>query len=191
MLSRTAWLVGVSTGLLLTVGLDSADAKERSFNGTFSGTFLGTRINLFPTGAPDQSTAGWSTAVVDSNLGKSSSQGVAEEVPTGATTACPGGVFVIDAEHGVGFGTITNTSMKDGDQTYSEIRTRTVCADTTGGFTSTDTGVIRGGTGKFAGASGTFEQSYTGFFQVYDPNADPAQGFGSFTGQFTGTLILP
>jgi hypothetical protein len=190
MFSRTAWLVGVTTGLLLTVALDSADAKERSTKGTFSGTFLGTRIDLFPTGKPDGNSADWSTAVVESNLGKASAQAVAEAVPTGPTTACPGGVFVIDAEHGVGFATTTVTFAK-GAQTYNQIRTRTVCVDTAGRFTGSDTGVTLGGTGKYTGATGTFEQSFTGFFQAFDPNADPAQGFGSFTGQFTGTLILP
>jgi hypothetical protein len=177
MFSRTAWLVGVTTGLLFTVGLGSANAKERSIKGTFSGTFLSTRINLFPTGNPDGNQAGWSTAEGEGTLGKSTGQGVVEEIPTGPTAACPGGAFVIDAQHG-GFGTFTNT-YKNGAQIYSEIRTRTLCVDSNGGFTGSDTGVIVNGTGKFAGATGTFEQSFTGFFQVFDPNADPPQGFGS------------
>jgi hypothetical protein len=63
--------------------------------------------------------------------------------------------------------------------------------DSVGGFTGSETGVILGGTGRFVGASGTFEQSFTGFYQAFDPNANPAQGFGSFRGQVTGTLILP
>jgi hypothetical protein len=189
MFNRTAWLIGVTTGLLLTVGLESAHARQRSFKGTFSGTFLDTRIDLFPTGTPDGIPASWGTSEVEGTLGKARSQGVAETVPTGETEACPGGVFVIDAQNG-GFGAIT-TTFGNGDQTYNQISTRTVCANAVGGFTVSDTGVIVNGTGKFAGASGTFEQSYTGFYQAYDPHANPAQGFGSFTGQFTGTLILP
>jgi hypothetical protein len=38
---------------------------------------------------------------------------------------------------------------------------------------------------------GTGEQHYTSFFQVFDPNVAPSQGFGSFMGEFTATLILP
>jgi hypothetical protein len=99
-------------------------------------------------------------------------------------------VFVIDAQAGMGFGSITNTTP-NGDQLYSQILTRKLCANAVGGFTGSDTGIIVGGTGQFAGASGTFQQSFTGFFQAFDPNANPGQGFGSFTGSATGTLILP
>ena len=111
-------------------------------------------------------------------------------VTTGRTQACPGGVYIIDAQNGIGFGTGTAT-WPNGDQLYSQIVTRTQCFDTAGRFTSTDTVRIVGGTGKFAGASGTFEQSFSGFFQYFDANANPAQGFGSASGELEGTLILP
>jgi hypothetical protein len=189
MLNRTAWLIAVTTGLLVTAGLDRAEADHKDVKGTFAGTFLDSRIDFFPLGKPDGIPAVWATSQGSGSLGKFTAQGVAEEVPTGPTQACPGGVFVIDAQHG-GFGTFTVT-YANGDQSYNELSTRTVCFDVVGGFTSSDTGLVVGGTGKFAGTSGTFAQSTTGFIQAFDANAKPAQGFGSFTGQFTGTLVFP
>jgi hypothetical protein len=97
-------------------------------------------------------------------------------------------VFVINAQNG--FGTYTET-FPNGDQLYVQVLTRTVCSDSVGGFTGSTTISIVGGTGKFAGASENGENSFVGFFQVVDTNAVPPQGFGSFSGEFTGTLILP
>jgi len=34
-------------------------------------------------------------------------------------------------------------------------------------------------------------QTLSGFTQYFDANANPAQGFGSFSGEFEGTLMLP
>jgi len=130
--------------------------------------------------------------ICSGTFGKFTSQGVVEEVPTGPTTDCPGGVFIIDQvtdpAHPQGFAALTDT-YPNGDQAYSVILTRTECFDVNGGFKGSSTGIILGGTGKFAGISGTFEQSYTGFFQVFDPTAN--QGFGSFTGTAKGEVIFP
>ncbi len=63
--------------------------------------------------------------------------------------------------------------------------------DTDNGFTGSATGVIMGGTGRFAGAPGSFEMGFTGSIQVSDPNANPPQEFGSFTGKGTGIIIIP
>jgi hypothetical protein len=145
---------------------------------------LSARIDQNDDGVP----AGWETGVVTGNLGKHTYQGVSETVPTGATAECPGGVFIIDAQNG--FGTYTET-FPNGDQLYSLTLTRTICFDSVGGFPGSGTFRAVGGTGKFAGASGNGENSFTGFFQAFDANANPLQGFGSSSGEFTGTLILP
>jgi hypothetical protein len=157
-------IIGAMMGILLIAGLGRVEAKEIPFKGTFAGTFLGTRMDLFPLGNPDGVAAGWSTAEVTGDLGKRTSQSVNEAVPTGPTAECPGGVFIIDAPNGIGFGTGTGT-WPNGDQIHTQIVTRTECYDTAGRFTGTATGRVVGGAGKFAGASGTFEQSYSGFFQ--------------------------
>jgi hypothetical protein len=190
MTQQQGWIIGAAIGFLLVAGINRVEAEEMTLKGTFAGTSLGTQMDLFPLGNPDGVAAGWSTAEITGNLGKRTNQSVVERVPTGPTQACPGGGFIIDAQNGIGFGTATGT-WPSGDQLYSQTVTSTLCFDTAGRFTSTDTSRIVGGTGKFAGASGTVEQTGTGFIQYFDANADPAQGFGSFSGEFTGTLILP
>ena len=187
-------ILSVTAGLLLACSFGAANADHPNaghtlhLKGQFAGTFLGTRIDLIADGSP----ASWSTAEVsDNTLGKRTSQGVSETVqtvPPGSNSECPGGVFIVDAQHGYG----TNTStFPNGDQIFSQLLTRTTCGLGGGIYTSSDTTTIVYGTGKFEGASGTGEQHSTSFFQVFDPNAAPPQGFGSFMGEFTATLILP
>ena len=111
-------------------------------------------------------------------------------MPTGPTSDCPGGVSIVDAQHGIGFGANTRT-FPNGDQLYARLLTRTQCGLGGGKFTGADTWTIVGGTGKFDGASGTFDVQSTSLCQAFDPNANPPQCFGSFSAEFDGTLILP
>ena len=184
------FIIGAVIGILLIAGLGRVEAEEIPIKGKFAGTSLGTRMDRFPLGSPDGSAAGWFTSELKSNLGKYTMQGVSEALPTGPTAECPGGVSIIDAPNGIGAGTSTGT-WPNGDQLYNRIVTSTLCSDTAGRFTATETGLIVGGAGKFAGASGTYEASSRGFLQYFDPNANPPQWFGSLRGEFEGTLILP
>ncbi len=185
MFRRTAWIIGVTAGFLFIVGLQSADAEHRDHRHT-KFTYGGTYLNL-PNLSPDGVTASWSTSEGSGTFGTYTSQGVSKPVyqedPTGK---CPGGLLVIDAQDGVGFGFSTDT-FANGDQIYSKISTRTECLDGEGGFTGSDTGVVVGGTGNFAGVSGTYELSFTGFSQF----SNPPQEFGSFTGKGKGILGFP
>jgi hypothetical protein len=171
----------------MSFGNASAEHTRRN-NGKFAGTYLSTRMDVVDTG--DGVIASWSTAEVTGNLGKRTVQGVVEPRFTGVTAECPGGVFIIDAVNGIGFGMTTNT-FPNGDQIYSRILTRTQCGLGGGKFTADDVNEILGGTGKFEGASGTTEVLSSSFCQGFDPNAIPPQCFGSFTGKFTGTITLP
>lgn len=188
MKQRQRLIFGTAIGCLLIAGLGRVEAKEIPLKGKFAGTFLSARIDRNDDGVP----AGWGTGVTTGTLGKRISQGVFERAPTGPTAECPGGVFIIrcDAQNGQGFGTFTET-FPNGDQLYVQALTRTLCFDSVGGFTGSSTFSYVGGTGKFAGASGNGESSFVGFFQAFDANAVPPQGFGSSSGEFTGTLILP
>lgn len=178
-------IITITAGLLIC-SFSSAKAEHtRHNNGTFAGTFLSTRMDVNDDGA----VANWATGVVTGDL-KYTIQSVSEGVPTGPTAECPGGVSIIDAASGIGFGTATGT-FPNGDQLYLQVLTRSQCGLGGGRFTASDTLAIVGGTGKFAGASGTIERSYSTFFQAFDQNAVPPQGFGSFSGEFNGTLILP
>lgn len=186
MQTKKGLLTGIAAGLLFTCSVSHANARQIHFKGEFAGTFLGTRIDLNDDGIA----ASWATAVANGTLGKHTSQAVVEVVPAGPTSECPGGVFIIDAQNGIGFGINTGT-FPNGDQVYTRILTRSQCRLDGGRFTGSDTVSFVGGTGKFAGASGTFEQHFTGFFEAFDPNANPAQAFGSFSGGSEGALILP
>jgi hypothetical protein len=179
-------IIGAAIGCLFVAGLGRVEAKEIRFTGKFAGTSLHSRIDRNDDGLP----ANWSTGVTKGTLGNRIFQTLYESVPTGPTTECPGGVFVIDAQNGQGFGTFTET-FPNGDQYYARVLTFTSCSDSAGGYTGSTTISIVGGTGKFAGASGNVENSFVGFFQTGDANAVPRQAFGPFSGEFTGTLILP
>ena len=186
MKQRQRLIIGAAIGFLLVAGLSRVEAKEIPYKGTFAGTFLSSRIDRNDDGVP----AGWETGALTGTLGKRVYQGVSEAVPTGPTAACPGGVFIIDTQNGKGGGTYTET-FPNGDQLYGRVLTRTFCSNGVGGFTGSSTLSYVGGTGKFAGASGNVENSFAGFYQAFDANAVPRQGFGPFSGEFTGTLILP
>lgn len=179
-------IIGAAIGCLLVTSIGRVEAKDIRFTGKFAGTSLHSRIDRNDDGLP----ANWSTGVTTGTLGKRTFQSLYEFVPTGPTTECPGGLFIIDVANGQGFGAFTET-FPNGDQYYARVLTATSCFDSAGGYTGSTTISIVGGTGKFTGASGNVENSYIGFFQVGDANAIPRQAFGPYSGEFTGTLILP
>lgn len=185
MFNRTGWIIGVIAGLFLIVGFHSAAAEHRGHRHikfTFGGTYL-----ILPPLSSDGVAANWFTSEMSGTLGTYSSQGVNKSVSMVPSNECPGGVLVIDELNG-GFGVMTGT-FANGDLIYSQISTRIECLDGKGGFTGSDTGVFVGGTGKFAGVSGTYELSWSGVAQFSDPKANPPQEFGSFTGNGTGILL--
>jgi hypothetical protein len=186
MKQQQRWIIGAAIGCLLIAGSGRAEAKEIPLKGKIAGTYLHARIDRNDDGVP----ASWQTGVVTGKPGTRPYQGVFEFVPTGPTAACPGGVFVIDAQNGQGFGIWTET-FSNGDQLYGRVLTLTLCSDSVGGSVSSATLSYVGGTGKFAGASGNTKNNVASFLQAGDANAVPRQGFGSFSGEFTGTLILP
>lgn len=184
--SKKGLIIGAAIGILLIAGMGRVEAKDIRFTGKFAGTSLHSRIDRNDDGLP----ANWSTGVITGTLGKRLFQSLYEAVPTGPTAACPGGVFVIDAQNGQGLGTFTET-FPNGDQLYGRVLTLTSCSDSVGGYSGTTTISIVGGTGKFASASGNVEDSFIGLFQAFDANVSLRQGFGSLSGEFEGALILP
>jgi hypothetical protein len=76
-----------------------------------------------------------------------------------------------------------------GDQLLSISTSGTLCANfATGTFTFQQTGNYFSGTGLLTGATGSAQSKGTGLFHVCDP---AGHCFGSQTGTFTGTIILP
>src|SRR5215813_5249834 len=99
---RKGLLLGIATGLLITVNFANAMADDheeghtRPNNGKFGGTSLSTRMDLVK-GDPDPThpiAAAWSTAEATGTLGRRTIQSVAEPKFTGVTSKCPGGVFI-------------------------------------------------------------------------------------------------
>jgi hypothetical protein len=182
------WIIVTTIGLLICRFSIAKAEHTRPNNGKFGGTYLSTRIDVVDKG--DGVIASWSTAEVSGTLGKRTAQSVIEPKFTGVTAACPGGVFIIDAVNKIGFGTITHT-FPNGDQIYSRILTRTQCGLGGGKFETNDVTEAVGGTGKFEGVTGTGELHSISICQAGDSSANPPQCFGSFTGEFTGTITLP
>ena len=122
-------------------------------------------------------------------------QCVNEDVPTPPTLDCPGGVFVVDASNGIGGGRGVRTFAGGEDQLFIELTERHLCVGIgpAGPFfkESYDRGVIIGGTGKFVGATGTYEFVYTGTLLYGDMFASPPQYFGSILGTGTYNINVP
>lgn len=176
-------LLGIAGGV---VGETKADGTK-VVKGPIAGTFLITRIDI----NNDGEAAIWFTQENETSFGRSTTQGVAEQIPGGPTPECPGGVFIIDAPNGAGFGASTETFPNGKDQIYSQFVTRTLCADGVGGFSAEQTGDIVGGAGRFEGVTGTFELSFSGFFQAFDPDAVPLAAFGAYTGKRRFEINFP
>lgn len=163
---------------------EAADVKTKKLKESFAGTFISTRIDFDNDGA----LAGWSTAVVDGSLGKRTNQGVVERKFVAAPGACAAGQI----EFGLVAGQAVGTFLKTRDQLFSQITSSTYCFDpATGEFSGHDTAIITGGTGEFEGATGSFEQNYTGSILLGDFDPASNQVFGPFRGEALGTINLP
>jgi len=143
-----------------------------------AGTFLTSRIDA----NGDGEASSWCTIQIKGGYqGQSMMQCVNEDVFAGVTPECPGGVYVVDQDHGgTGFGARTFPSATD--QILVQLTERQLCIDAFGQVTGTDHGLIIGGTGRYAGASGSYSWEIAGQLLYFDLLAQPAQLFGSLLG---------
>ena len=89
-------------------------------------------------------------------------------------------------------GSVVNTFLHTRDQLYIQFTSRIVCIDLVAGVANGHViATITGGTGKFAGATGSVDYRFTGSGLLGDPDPESNQGFGPFTGTVSGTLTLP
>jgi len=159
----------VSVGLSLPV---SADTEIE--NVTAAGSFLSSRIDA----NGDGSGASWCTLQIKGGYkGSSMQQCVNEDVFVGVDNDCPGGIFVVQNDIGDGYG--VRTFPNAADQLFVKLTSMYFCLGTQGQATGNQEGVIIGGTGRYQGANGTFEYSYSGQLLYFDENASPPQFFGS------------
>jgi hypothetical protein len=76
-----------------------------------------------------------------------------------------------------------------GDLLFTKATDATLCADSSGSYSASTTNEITGGTGKFAGASGTVTTTENGAFLTSD--ASKKRSFGWFHSDIVTCLILP
>ena len=121
-----------------------------------------------------------------------------EWIPQDTVTTCPAGTtdeFHIDAKHGQTRGVATQEST--GDQLFGKIRSGALCINYSRfPFTLTASGEneIIGGTGRYAGATGTATFKSVGSYLQFGFKGGangPFGGFGQFTFTSAGTLTLP
>jgi hypothetical protein len=179
--------ITLGIALLLAGAVGQAQAGgfiTKDFKGNFAGTALTTRMDLNNDGI----LAGWSTAVVDGTFGQRTNQAVVERKFVAAPGVCAAGQIEFALVAGKGVGTFVKTR----DQIFTQVTASTYCFDpATGEFSGHDTTIITGGTGKFEGATGSLEQSYTGSLVLGDPDPASNQSFGPFSGEYSGTINLP
>ena len=173
----------LAMGLVMAVTVGRAEAQvEMPFSSTFSGTAISTQIDTNGDGV----TATEATLIFNGTLGQYTGKSLAENsVPVADPVNCPAGnlEFALVVQRTVG-------TFPNGDLLLGDLLNRTFCLDPlTGAFSGNGEGVFIGGTGQFAGATGSFELSFAGQVLVLDPATN--QIFNFFTGESTGTLILP
>ena len=110
-------------------------------------------------------------------------------------TTCPVGTseeLYIDPTHGQHRAVVTDE--KTGDQLFGQITSATFCVNFATlpiTFTSSAQGENIGGTGKYTGATGSFESHTTGSYLIFGFKDGVFGGFGHFNFTSDGTLILP
>jgi hypothetical protein len=181
--------LGIGMVLLLAGVSNSDETKTKHVSCTFGATFVsGVETHLDTNG--DMRSASVHQGLVNCNSGRFLFQEAAEfQNPLSAPVSCPAGTleFRLQQEHGV------NTEERSGDQLFYEVATNeeTLCLNPADfSFSFTAQGTITGGTGQFAGASGSFESQATGKYLVTGEKEGVFGGFGQFSGTSTGTLII-
>ena len=189
-MNRNSWTMGLALGFVLALGTGGAEAGEIPLKGSISGTF----VNIQTDTNGDGFKASLNSLGAKGTLGSSTMQGVTELVFSGFAI-CPNG------NAGVEF-TLLRPSLpaapaqfvqrfdSTGDLLFYEQVSATLCFDpiTQNQFFSA-TGIITDGTGRFAGAKGSFTNSGTAKMLFED--AATGHFFGEQSGTFEATIITP
>jgi len=181
--------IGFGLVLLLAGAGTSAEAKTQQVTCTFSGTFVSGETYIDTNG--DGLSAGADQALENCNIGRFFTEEVSEyQAPLPAPETCPADTVELRLQQGHSVA----TKEKTGDQLFFELATNdaTLCfnpSDFT--FSVTAVGTVTGGTGEFAGATGSTEAQATGKFLVTGEKGGVSGVFGQFSGTSTWTLIFP
>jgi hypothetical protein len=189
---RTRYLILGLTLCMLTGLVSHAAAETRHFKCTIAGTFTDVETYIDTNG--DNRSATLDQGVFTCNGSNGIFQEEVEWIPQSAVTTCPAepGMREFHVSPTQGQHRSVSTDAKTGDQSFSQITSGTLCFNTFTGQTSvTSEGVYIGGTGKAAGATGTFTSQTSGSYLMFGFKGGVFGGFGQFTGTVDSTLILP
>lgn len=176
-------------GIVLTAGTVFAAEKEGvhkiPYGGTISGTIATSQIDAINTGDGNLGILG-DFVITTNRLGRVISRAYVEDITAAVPSGnCPEGT---DVEEDLGI-TRGVHIFENGDILNLQALTRTACLDIeTQTITVEETGEFKGGTGQFVNATGTWATKGVATLLIIDPEI---QIFGSYTGDFEGTVITP
>ncbi len=184
-MDKRRFVTGLVVGISFALVGGSVEAKDKQFRTAYAGSVINKDDFSF-TGAPSS----YATVVGKSPLGEYTAQLVVEVAPDGSTCTPPGGgsgvgLTVVGEEVVVSF-------AEKGDQVILHLNSDTPnlgCFDPTARlFAGQTTLDVNGGTGRFAGATGSIVKTFQTIGQA-PLNVPPGKGgFSSFTGTFNGTI---
>ena len=183
-MGKKKFVIGVVLGVSLAVAAGSVEAREKRFHAHFAGTDNGTSEITFPGTTPG---ADYIVVAGKSTLGTYTAQAVSAWEADNKTCTPPGGgtggeIAGIAEVFGLSF-------TATGEQLFLTLSPGQVgCCSEAGVCTGQIAFEVNGGTGRFAGATGTIVKTVK-VFKLAPPDSPSSQGFfGSFTGTFDGTI---
>ena len=183
-MNRKSLTIGLTLSCVIALGIGKAEAGKLPLKASFSGSFVNTQSDT----NGDGQKGGLNSGGTKGTLGPGTFQSVGEFVFSGPGT-CPNGNpgFIFTLLPGMGHGVGRQDST--GDLTFTELTSETICFDpiTTIQFFSGAEN-ITGGTGRFAGATGS--DTFSGTARTLFEDA-AGNFFGEFSGTLEGTIITP
>jgi hypothetical protein len=206
---RIALLIS-AVAILLSLASQRVEAAGNEFTSTFSGTFVTTAFDLDGDSCMGTPPVCTDLSFLDTIAGKTAGgigggqftgQSLVELVgvpgtgcafaPTAIKSCTLGTVANACEFQSVGVGSKADRYSSTGDILTGIIPSggETLCFDSaTGNHAGSASGSITGGSGKFAGVTGTFTESFNGKTLSSDPQG---HSFGWFQAQLTGTVTGP
>ena len=188
-MATRSFILSLALVLMLAIAVGSVEARAKPFHASFVGSSTNKDDFSF-TGTPGASS--YNVFAGKGTLGPYTGQLVAELPLDGKTCLLPGGGSGLEFVF-VGEAVVLSFAASDAQLFFhlSPSVTSHACFDPTTGVTTGQTTFdVSGGTGRFAGATGTIIKTWKFIFLA--PASPPGKGiFGSFTGTFDGTITLP
>jgi hypothetical protein len=191
---RTHYLALGMTALMLAGAVVVVEANNtEQFQCKGGGTFTdGVETHIDTNG--DRVSATLDQGAEVCNTGRAIFQEEAEWIRRSAVTSyCPAGTtdeLHINDRNKVGQQRAVFTDLETGDQVFSQTKWAVQCFNAaTGKFTGRGEGLITGGTGENAGATGTYKSRFSGSYLQFGFKDGVFGGFGQFTFTSTGTLV--